>query len=462
MNHYLKTDLDDTICALATAGGIGAIGVIRISGSNTLPLVNSIFKGKNLEQADSHTLHFGKIIQDDIVLDEVLASVFKNPKSYTGEDTIELSCHGSPYILQKILELLVQKGARLAKPGEFTLRAFLNKKLDLSQAEAVADLIAADSAASHQTAMQQMRGGYSQQIQNLREKLINFASLIELELDFAEEDVEFASKSELFQLVQNIHSLLQSLLQSFQYGNVLKNGVPTVIAGRPNAGKSTLLNALLKEERAIVSNIAGTTRDTIEESFVVDGVSFRLIDTAGIRHSNDTIESIGIERTFEAMQKATLILYIFDASQTTPEELQVELSQIPNGNHLIIPIGNKIDLLATPNNLSTYQPINDSEITYISSLNKHGIDQLIERLQNFIQTNKNGNDIVVSNLRHFEALQQASNALEQVLQAINLQMSGELLSLDIRKAIFHLGEITGEITTEDLLGNIFSKFCIGK
>lgn len=462
MNHYLKTDLDDTICALATAGGIGAIGVIRISGSNTLPLVNSIFKGKNLEQADSHTLHFGKIIQDDIVLDEVLASVFKNPKSYTGEDTIELSCHGSPYILQKILELLVQKGARLAKPGEFTLRAFLNKKLDLSQAEAVADLIAADSAASHQTAMQQMRGGYSQQIQNLREKLINFASLIELELDFAEEDVEFASKSELFQLVQNIHSLLQSLLQSFQYGNVLKNGVPTVIAGRPNAGKSTLLNALLKEERAIVSNIAGTTRDTIEESFVVDGVSFRLIDTAGIRHSNDTIESIGIERTFEAMQKATLILYIFDASQTTPEELQVELSQIPNGNHLIIPIGNKIDLLATPNNLSTYQPINNSEITYISSLNKHGIDQLIERLQNFIQTNKNGNDIVVSNLRHFEALQQSSNALEQVLQAINLQMSGELLSLDIRKAIFHLGEITGEITTEDLLGNIFSKFCIGK
>ncbi|AMS27616.1 tRNA modification GTPase MnmE [Bacteroidetes bacterium UKL13-3] len=462
MNHYLKTDLDDTICALATAGGIGAIGVIRISGSNTLPLVNSLFKGKNLEQADSHTLHFGKIIQDDIILDEVLASVFKNPKSYTGEDTIELSCHGSPYILQKILELLVQKGARLAKPGEFTLRAFLNKKLDLSQAEAVADLIAADSAASHQTAMQQMRGGYSQQIQNLREKLINFASLIELELDFAEEDVEFASKSELFQLVQNIHSLLQSLLQSFQYGNVLKNGVPTVIAGRPNAGKSTLLNALLKEERAIVSNIAGTTRDTIEESFVVDGVTFRLIDTAGIRHSNDTIESIGIERTFEAMQKASLILYIFDASQTTPEELQVELSQIPAGNHLIIPIGNKVDLLTKSVNQLTQLPANSPEITYLSSLNKHGIDELIERLKNFIRTNKRGNDIVVSNLRHFEALQQASNALEQVLQAINLQMSGELLSLDIRKAIFHLGEITGEITTEDLLGNIFSKFCIGK
>ena len=469
MNHYLKTDLDDTICALATAGGIGAIGVIRISGSQTFPIVNSIFKGKNLTIAESHTLHFGKIIDGSIVLDEVLASVFRNPKSYTGEDTIELSCHGSPYILQKILELLVQKGARMAKPGEFTLRAFLNKKLDLSQAEAVADLIAADSAASHQTAMQQMRGGYSQQIQNLREKLINFASLIELELDFAEEDVEFASKSELYNLVFNIHTLLQSLLQSFQYGNVLKNGVPTVIAGRPNAGKSTLLNALLNEERAIVSNIAGTTRDTIEEMFVIDGITFRLIDTAGIRHSEDTIESIGIERTFEAVTKASLVLYVFDASATSPAELEIELEQLPKGNHTIIPIGNKVDLIPIiPNssevipNSSSVIPSLSREITYISSLNKHGMDELVSRLKEYIQTNKNGNDIVVSNLRHYEALQQASNALEQVLNAIQQQMSGELLSLDIRKAIFHLGEITGEITTEDLLGNIFSKFCIGK
>lgn len=462
MNHYLKTDLEDTICALATAGGIGAIGVIRVSGKNTFPLVNSIFKGKNLEQAESHTLHFGRIMQDDKVLDEVLASVFKNPKSYTGEDTIELSCHGSPYILQKILELLVQKGARLAKPGEFTLRAFLNKKLDLSQAEAVADLIAADSASSHQTAMQQMRGGYSLQIHTLREKLINFASLIELELDFAEEDVEFASKSELYNLVQNIYTLLQSLLESFRYGNVLKNGVPTVIAGRPNAGKSTLLNALLKEERAIVSNIAGTTRDTIEESFVVDGVTFRLIDTAGIRHSEDTIESIGIERTFEAIEKASLVLYVFDASSTTSEQLEEELSQLPNGNHAIIPIGNKVDLLSDTINPIQNTIHNTSAITYLSSLNKQGMDELIERLKQFIQTNKSGNDIVVSNIRHYEALQQASTALEHVLQAINMHMSGELLSLDIRKAIFHLGEITGEITTEDLLGNIFSKFCIGK
>jgi tRNA modification GTPase len=468
MNHYLKTDLDDTICALATAGGVGAIGVIRVSGIRALPLVNDIFKGKDLTEVQSHTLHFGKIMNGATLLDEVLVSVFKNPTSYTGEDTIELSCHGSPYILQKILELLVQKGARLAKPGEFTLRAFLNKKLDLSQAEAVADLIAADSAASHQTAMQQMRGGYSQQIQFLREKLINFASLIELELDFAEEDVEFASKTELYDLVKNIHELLFSLIQSFSYGNVLKNGVPTVIAGRPNAGKSTLLNALLNEERAIVSSIAGTTRDTIEETFVVDGITFRLIDTAGIRHSEDTIESIGIERTFDAISKAALVLYVFDASATSQQELEQELAQIPTGNHVVIPIGNKVDLIPTSASLSEtfgaglLDKAGIPPTTFISSLNKHGINELIVRLRDFIQTNKSSNDIVVSNLRHFEALQHASNSLEQVLQSIQLQMSGELLSLDIRKAIFHLGEITGEITTEDLLGNIFSKFCIGK
>jgi len=463
MNHYIKTDLDDTICALATAGGIGAIGVIRVSGAKAISIVNSVFKGKNLEQAEGYTLHFGQITDGETVLDEVLASVFKAPKSYTGENTIELSCHGSPYILQKILELLVKKGARMAKPGEFTLRAFLNKKLDLSQAEAVADLIASDNAGAHQTAMQQMRGGYSQQIQYLREQLVNFASLIELELDFAEEDVEFASKTELYNLVKNIHSLLHSLIHSFSYGNVLKNGVPTVIAGRPNAGKSTLLNALLNEERAIVSNIAGTTRDTIEESFVVDGISFRLIDTAGIRHSNDTIESIGIERTFEAIQKATLVLYLFDASSTTPEQLKEELAQLPEGNRTIIPIRNKIDLVE---NGSSTGGIWDKalypEMVHISSLNKSGINDLTDHLRSFIQTSKGANDIVVSNLRHYEALQQASDALEKVLQAIEMQMSGELLAMDIRKAIFHLGEITGEITTDDLLGNIFSKFCIGK
>lgn len=460
MNHYIKTDLDDTICALATAGGIGAIGVIRISGTKAISIVNEIFRGKNLEAAKSHTLHFGNIMDGQSVLDEVLASVFVAPKSYTGEHTIELSCHGSPYILQKILELLVKKGARLAKPGEFTLRAFLNKKLDLSQAEAVADLIAADSAGAHQTALQQMRGGYSQQIQYLREQLVNFASLIELELDFAEEDVEFASKTELYNLVKNIHSLIHSLIHSFSYGNVLKNGVPTVIAGRPNAGKSTLLNALLNEERAIVSNIAGTTRDTIEEAFVVDGITFRLIDTAGIRHSSDTIESIGIERTFDAIQKAALVLYLFDASTTTPEQLEIELSQIPNGKHVVIPVGNKTDLIPQTQHPVTYSP--DLPVTFISSLEKQGLDALKDQLRDFIHNSKSGNDIVVSNMRHYEALQQAADSLERVLLAIEQQMSGELLAMDIRKAVFHLGEITGEITTDDLLGNIFSKFCIGK
>lgn len=454
MNHYLKTDLEDTICALATAGGVGAIGVIRVSGSNAIMLVNHLFKGKDLTQVPTHTAHFGKLMQGSLVLDEVLATVFKNPKSYTGEDTVELSCHGSPYILQKVLEALVNEGARLAKPGEFTLRAFMNKKLDLAQAEAVADLIASDSAASHQTAMQQMRGGYSQQIQQLREQLVNFASLIELELDFAEEDVEFASKTELHQLVSRIHGLLQRLLESFQYGNVLKNGVPTVIAGKPNAGKSTLLNALLNEERAIVSNIAGTTRDTIEERFVVDGVTFRLIDTAGIRNSDDTIEAIGIERTLEAIQKASLVLYLFDASTTTPAQLQQELNELPKGSYTLVPVANKIDKLTGEHPFAQY--------TGISSLHKTGIDELTAKLRNVIGSDAHANDIVVSNIRHYEALSQASTALEQVLQAIDLHLSGELLALDIRKAIFHLGEITGEITTEDLLGNIFSKFCIGK
>lgn len=454
MNHYLKTDLEDTICALATAGGVGAIGVIRVSGSDAIPMVNRLFKGKDLTQVPTHTAHFGKLMQGPLVLDEVLATVFKNPKSYTGEDTVELSCHGSPYILQKVLEALVNEGARLAKPGEFTLRAFMNGKLDLAQAEAVADLIASDSAASHQTAMQQMRGGYSQQIHQLREQLVNFASLIELELDFAEEDVEFASKTELHQLVSRIHGLLQRLLESFQYGNVLKNGVPTVIAGKPNAGKSTLLNALLNEERAIVSNIAGTTRDTIEERFVVDGVTFRLIDTAGIRNSDDTIESIGIERTLEAIQKASLVLYLFDASTTTTALLQQELNELPKGTYTLVPVANKLDKVAGENPFTAY--------TGISSLHKTGIDDLTAKLREVIGSDAHANDIVVSNIRHYEALSQASASLEQVLQAIDLHLSGELLALDIRKAIFHLGEITGEITTEDLLGNIFSKFCIGK
>jgi tRNA modification GTPase len=460
MNHFLKTDLNDTICALATPQGIGAIGIIRISGEQAITIVNHIFKGRNLLEVKSHTLHFGNIIDENSTIDEVLVSVFKNPTSYTGEDTIEISCHGSSFVLQKVLELLVKNGARLAKPGEFTLRAFLNKKLDLSQAEAVADLIAADSAMAHQTAMQQMRGGYSAQIQFLRQQLLNFASLIELELDFAEEDVEFANKDELYRLVTEIDVLLKQLIQSFTYGNVLKNGIPTVIAGKPNAGKSTLLNALLNEERAIVSNIAGTTRDTIEETFYIDGIAFRLIDTAGIRQSDDTIESIGIERTYEAIQKAGLVLYLFDANSTSANQLTEELKALPQHQYQLIVVGNKVDLVIDKKQL--FHQIDEQNIIYVSSLNKSGLDDLVLILKQFIETSKSSNSIVVSNVRHLEALQQASITLQHVFSSLQSTASGELLSLDIRKAIFHLGEITGEITTDDLLGNIFNKFCIGK
>lgn len=455
MNHFPHTDLSDTICALATPSGVGAIGVIRISGPQSIAMVNQLFAGKNLEAAASHTVHFGKIKDGNILLDEVLVSVFRNPTSFTGEDSVEISCHGSTYILQKMLELLVRSGMRLAKPGEFTLRAFLNKKMDLAQAEAVADVIAAESAAAHQTAMQQMRGGYSKQIEHLREQLINFASLIELELDFAEEDVAFASKTELHALVTQIHQLLEQLLQSFQYGNVVKNGVPTVIAGKPNAGKSTLLNALLNEERAIVSNIAGTTRDTIEETFVVNGIVFRLIDTAGIRKSTDTIEAIGIERTYEAIAKAALVLYVFDASTTTQSQLNEELAQLPKGNYTLLLVANKIDL-------GNAAATNGQQVIPVSSLHKQGMEQLLQALQQFTTHNQSCNNLVVTNLRHYESFALSHQALTQVLNAIHNGFSGELLALDIRKAIFHLGEITGQITTDDLLGNIFSKFCIGK
>jgi tRNA modification GTPase len=467
MSKYLKTDLNDTICALATAGGVGAIGVIRISGIDAIKIVNEIFKGKNLQQQQTHTVHFGKIIEGEKIIDEVLATIFVSPKSYTGENTVELSCHGSAYIQQQILELLVKKGARLAKPGEFTLRAFLNKKLDLSQAEAVADLIASNSAETHKTAMQQMRGGFSNQIHILKEKLVNFASLIELELDFAEEDVEFASKDELRKLVTDILILLNELIISFQYGNVIKNGIPTVIAGKPNAGKSTLLNALLNEERAIVSHIAGTTRDTIEEVFVIDGVNFRLTDTAGIRNSTDSIESIGIEKTFEKIGKASVILYLFDASTTSNKELENELEEFKKFDAVVIPVGNKMDLIIHSSHLTPHStPLtpHSSLLTpiYISSLHKKNIHSIIDELKKVVEKSRVNNDVVITNIRHFEALKNAAESLQQVLVAIDAKLSGEMLSLDIRKAIFHLAEIVGEVTTEDLLGNIFSKFCIGK
>ena len=456
MGAHLHSDLNDTICALATPAGTGAIGVIRVSGSRAIEIVNILFKGKDLAAQASHTIHFGKITDGSRIIDEVLASLFVAPKSYTGEHTVELSCHGSTYIQQQILQLLVQHDCRLAKPGEFTLRAFLNKKLDLSQAEAVADLIASDSAESHKMAMQQMRGGFGAQINHMRTQLVNFASLIELELDFSEEDVEFAAREELLVLVSQIAALIQNLLDSFNYGNAIKNGISTVIAGKPNAGKSTLLNALINEERAIVSDIAGTTRDTIEEAFVIDGITFRLIDTAGIRqHASDAIEEIGIERAFEKLQKASIIMYVFDATLTTAEQLTEELKLFSSYPAIVIPVANKTDAL-------THTSAFNQETVSISAKNNIGMELLKQRLVVAVRKDEIKNDIIITNLRHYEALKHTADTLQQVLNGIDMRISGELLALDIRKALFHLAEITGEVTTDDLLANIFSKFCIGK
>lgn len=456
-----KIQLDESICALATPAGVGAIGVIRVSGEQAVNIVNKIFKGKDLSKVATHTLHFGKIMEGEQLVDEVLVSVFLAPKSYTGENSIEISCHGSPYIQQRILHVLVQAGARLAQPGEFTMRAFLNKKLDLSQAEAVADVIASHSEMSHKTAMNQMRGGFSKEIASLKERLVNFASLIELELDFSEEDVEFASRPELKELVQRIYVLIQSLVETFKMGNAIKNGVPTVIAGKPNAGKSTLLNTLVKEERAIVSSIAGTTRDTIEEAFVIDGIQFRLIDTAGIReHTSDSIESIGIEKTFEKINQASIVLYVFDVNETDSNQLETELSAFNEKDLVLIPIGNKIDLGDAKQIREKFASRND--IIYISSKEQQGINDLHKRLKRVIENDQIHSDVIITNIRHYQALSLAGESLLNVLESMDVGRTGELLAFDIRKAIFHLGEIVGDITTDDLLENIFSKFCIGK
>ncbi len=456
-----KIQLDETICALATPAGIGAIGVIRVSGEQSIQIVNTLFRGKNLLEVPTHTLHFGKIMDGTELVDEVLVSVFKDTKSYTGENSIEISCHGSPYIQQRILSILVQAGARLAQPGEFTMRAFLNKKLDLSQAEAVADVIASHSEMSHKTAMNQMRGGFSKEISGLKERLVNFASLIELELDFSEEDVEFASRPELKDLVQNMVRLIHGLTETFKVGNAIKNGIPTVIAGKPNAGKSTLLNALVKEERAIVSAIAGTTRDTIEEAFVIDGIQFRLIDTAGIReHTSDSIESIGIEKTHEKIKQASIVLYVFDVNETSLAELANETAAMAGMDLILIPIGNKIDL--TQEAVIKQKFSARTDIIYLSSKEQSGIDKLATRLRKVIDSDQIKNDVIISNIRHYQSLMLAGESLQQVIESMEIGRSGELLAFDIRKAIFHLGEIVGDISTDDLLENIFSKFCIGK
>jgi tRNA modification GTPase len=464
---------NDSIVALATPSGAGAIAIIRISGDEAIAIGDSVFqsiKAKDLTKQKSHTLHLGHIIDNQKTLDEVLVSIFKGPHSYTGENTIEISCHGSTYIQQQIIQLLLRKGCRMANPGEFTLRAFLNGKLDLSQAEAVADLISSDNEASHQIAMQQMRGGFSNEIAKLREELLNFASLIELELDFAEEDVAFADRTQFHELLNRIEFVLKRLIDSFAVGNVIKNGIPVAIVGEPNVGKSTLLNALLNEERAIVSHIAGTTRDTIEDELVIGGIGFRFIDTAGIRETDDHIESIGIRKTFEKIEQAQVVLYL---SPLTPKggtldgdnikQIQIEIAKIKNQfpQKPLIIIGNKKDLFSEDQILNLQSQI--PNILLISAKQNVGVDELKNQLLSFVNTGAlRNNETIVTNTRHYDSLLKALDEIQQVKYGLETNLSSDLMALDIREALYHFGMITGQVTNDELLGNIFANFCIGK
>ena len=459
---------NDTIIALATASGSGAIAVLRVSGTKALSISNILFKSihnKQLIDQPTHTVHLGHIIDGERVLDEVLVSIFKNPQSYTGEDVVEISCHGSSYIQQEILQLFIRKGCRAANAGEFTLRAFLNGKMDLSQAEAVADLIASDSAAAHQIALQQMRGGFSSEIKNLRQELLNFASLIELELDFSEEDVEFADRQQFEDLLERIVKVLKYLIDSFSTGNVIKNGVPIAIVGAPNVGKSTLLNALLNEEKAIVSTIAGTTRDAIEDEITIEGVKFRFIDTAGIRQTNDTVEAIGIEKTFKKIAQSQVVLQLFDGSKISEEtyseiknKIEKKLSQNLDKQQLIVV--NKMD---TSNMKTVKKCFDQYDYLTISAKTGEGVEALKKQLLGLVQMGKlHNNDTIITNARHYDALRQALDNIQKVQHGLQTGLSGDLLAIDIREALHHFGRITGEISTDDLLGNIFANFCIGK
>ncbi len=460
---------NDTIVALATPSGSGAISVIRLSGQEAISIVDSCFKSviqnKSLAKQHTHTIHLGHIVDDSREIDEVLVSVFKNPNSYTGENVVEISCHGSTYIQQEIIQLFLRNGCRMANAGEFTLRAFLNGKLDLSQAEAVADLISSDNEASHQVAMQQMRGGFSSEIAKLREELMNFASLIELELDFSEEDVEFADRSAFKELIDRISFVLKRLMDSFAVGNVIKNGIPIAIVGEPNVGKSTLLNALLNEERAIVSEIAGTTRDTIEDEISIGGIGFRFIDTAGIRETKDVVESIGIKKTFEKIDQSQVVVYLFDSFKSIDnlKQVKIEIEKIKNKHPLkpLLIIANKIDNLNNSQTEILKKEI--SEVLLLSAKTGKGVEQLTESLLSLINTGAlRNNETIVTNSRHYDALLKAFEEIQKVKFGLDSGLSGDLMAIDIRQALFHFGEITGEITTDDLLGNIFANFCIGK
>ncbi|MCI4443264.1 MAG: tRNA uridine-5-carboxymethylaminomethyl(34) synthesis GTPase MnmE [Lentimicrobium sp.] len=463
---------NDSIVALATPSGAGAIAIIRISGEHAIAIGNSVFqsiKGKDLTQQKSHTLHLGHVIDNQKTLDEVLVSIFKGPHSYTGENTIEISCHGSTYIQQQIIQLLLRKGCRMANPGEFTLRAFLNGKLDLSQAEAVADLISSDNEASHQIAMQQMRGGFSNEIAKLREELLNFASLIELELDFAEEDVEFADRTQFHELLNRIEFVLKRLIDSFAVGNVIKNGIPVAIVGEPNVGKSTLLNALLNEERAIVSHIAGTTRDTIEDELVIGGIGFRFIDTAGIRETEDHIESIGIRKTFEKIEQAQVVIFLFDGLkfQVSGFDNITEIEKVKNKYPLkpILVVVNKVDLLSEKEIVNIDQKLEtlNLKLLKISAKENIGVEELKNQLLSFVNTGAlRNNETIVTNTRHYDSLLKALDEIQKVKYGLETNLSSDLMAIDIKEALYHFGMITGQVTNDELLGNIFANFCIGK
>lgn len=459
--------LNDTIVALATPSGAGAVAIVRVSGPNAIEFVADVFqsiKNKGLRKQKTHTLYLGFIKDGDKIIDQVLVSLFKGTNSYTGEPTVEISCHGSTFIQQQIIQLLLRKGCRMASAGEFTMRSFLNGKMDLSQAEAVADLIASDNEAAHQLAMQQMRGGFSNEIAKLREELLNFASLIELELDFSEEDVEFADRSAFRDLVNRIQFVLKRLIDSFAVGNVIKNGIPGAIVGEPNVGKSTLLNALLNEERAIVSDIAGTTRDTIEDELVINGIGFRFIDTAGIRDTKDVVESIGIQKTFEKMEQAQVVLFLVEGSNINDiERLKREIEEIKNKypQKTLLVLINKKDLLSE-NEISNLES-QISNLLLISAKNKEGIDELKDQLMSLVNTGAlRNNETIVTNTRHYDSLIKALEEIQKVQYGLDANISADLMAIDIRQALYYFGEITGQVTNDELLGNIFANFCIGK
>ena len=454
---------DETIIALATPSGMGAISVIRISGSKAISITEKLFKPKGnkiLSKQKSHTVHLGNLMKNNFVLDEVLVTIFFGPNSYTGEDTIEISCHGSTYIQQKIIDLYIENGIRVANPGEFTLRAFLNGKMDLNQAEAVADLIASENEGSHNLAIQQMKSGFSNDLKKLRSELLHFSSMIELELDFSQEDVEFAERNEFKKLINKITKELGDLINSFSSGNVLKNGIAVAIAGKPNAGKSSLLNTLLNEDKAIVSNIPGTTRDSIEDSLIIDGIKFRFTDTAGLRKTDDVIESKGIEKTKEKIRQSKILIYLFDVNDTNLDEINSDIESFKRKDLSVILVRNKVDLKIVSKDL--FEELKNLNFLEISANDNNSVNILKNRLLDEVNILNPHTDTIVSNSRHYQALINAMTAIKDVSNGLESNISGDLLSIDIRKSIEHLAEITGEITNDDVLGNIFSNFCIGK